>query len=63
MEIHKKTKTTAKLKGKQSSIGAVWDQFLSFATFPTPLIFRYRLPLRLGGAQNIDCFAEISDFM
>jgi hypothetical protein len=43
-----KSKTTAKLKGKQTSTAAVWDQFLSFATFPTPLLSRYRLPLMKG---------------
>jgi hypothetical protein len=42
---HMKSKTTAKLKGKQTSIAAVRDQFLSFATFPTTLLSRYRLPL------------------
>jgi hypothetical protein len=40
-----KSKTTAKLKGKKISIAAVRDQFLSFATFQTPLFSRYRLPL------------------
>jgi hypothetical protein len=41
-----KSKTTSKLKGKQTSIAAVRDQYLSFATFPNPLLSRYRLPLR-----------------
>ncbi len=41
-----KLKTTGKLKGKQTLIPKVRDQFLSFATFPTPLPSRYRLPLR-----------------
>jgi hypothetical protein len=40
-----KSKTTAELKGKQTSIVVVRDQNLSFATFPTLLISRYRLPL------------------
>jgi hypothetical protein len=38
---YKKSKTTAKLNGKKTSIAAVRDQFLSFATFPTPLLSRY----------------------
>ncbi len=41
-----KSKTTGKFKGKQTLIAAVRDQFLSFATFPTPLPPRYRLPLK-----------------
>ena len=40
-----KSKKTAKLKGKQTSIAAVRGHFLSFATFPTPILSRYRLPL------------------
>ncbi len=40
------SKTTAKFKGKQTSIVAVKDQFLAFATFPIPLLSRYRLPLK-----------------
>jgi hypothetical protein len=40
-----KSKTTAKLKGKLTLIAAVRDQFLSFATFLTLLLSRYRLPL------------------
>jgi hypothetical protein len=32
-----KSKTTGKFKGKQTLNAAVRDQFLSFATFPTPL--------------------------
>jgi hypothetical protein len=39
-----KSKTTAKLQGKQTSIAEVRDQLLSFATFLTPLLSRYRLP-------------------
>jgi hypothetical protein len=38
---------TGKLKGKQTSIAAVRDQFLSFATFLTHFLFRYRLPVPL----------------
>jgi hypothetical protein len=41
------SKITAKLKGIQTLIAVVRDQFLSFATFPIPLLSRYRLPLRL----------------
>jgi hypothetical protein len=40
-EIHK-IKETSKIKDKQTSIAAVRDQFLSFATFLTPLLSRYR---------------------
>jgi hypothetical protein len=36
----------AKLKEKRTSITTVRDQFLSFATFPTPLLSHYPLPLR-----------------
>ncbi len=40
-----KSKTIAKLKGKQTSIAAVRGHFLSYATFSTPILSRYRLPL------------------
>jgi hypothetical protein len=40
-----KQETTVKLKGQQTSIAVVRDQFLSFATFPTLLLSRYRLSL------------------
>ncbi len=53
-----KSKTTAKLKGKQSSVAAVRDQFLSFATFPTPLLSRYRRPLSLLAMHP---FAYVAD--
>jgi hypothetical protein len=36
----------AKLKEKRTSITTVRDQNLSFATFPTPLLFHYPLPLK-----------------
>jgi hypothetical protein len=42
----RKIKDDSKIKGKQTSIAAVKDQFLAFATFPTPLLSRYRLPLK-----------------
>jgi hypothetical protein len=40
-----KIKDDSKIKRQKTSIAAVRDQFLSFATFPTPLLSRYRLPL------------------
>ncbi len=36
----------AKLKDKRTSITTVRDQFQSFATFPTPLVSHWSLPLR-----------------
>ena len=42
-EIHK-SKTTAKLREKRTSIAAVRDILWTFGTFPTPLLSRYRLP-------------------
>ncbi len=41
-----KIKDDSKLKGKQTSNAAVRDQFQLFATFLTPILSRYRLPLR-----------------
>jgi hypothetical protein len=38
-------KTTATLKFKQSSIATVLNHLLIVARFPTPLLFRYPLPL------------------
>jgi hypothetical protein len=38
-------KTTGTLKFKQSSIATVLNHLLTVARFPTPLIFRYPLPL------------------
>jgi hypothetical protein len=37
--------TTAKLKGKQSSIATVRDLLRTFSTFSAPLCSYYRLPL------------------
>jgi hypothetical protein len=51
-EIYIEIKMTAKLKAKRTSIAAVRDQFLSFATFPTPLLSRYRLPLNRLDNKN-----------
>jgi hypothetical protein len=39
-----KTKTTAKLKGKQTLIATVRNLLQTFATFPTHLLSQYRLP-------------------
>jgi hypothetical protein len=41
--VEEEIKTTAKLTAKRTSIAAVRDQFLSFATFPTHVLSRYRL--------------------
>ncbi len=41
-----KYKMAAKYRDKRTSITTVRDQYLSYATFPTPLIFHYPLPLR-----------------
>ncbi len=40
-----KSKTTAKLTEKRTSIAAVRDTLWTYGTFPTPLLSRYRLPL------------------
>jgi hypothetical protein len=40
------SKTTAKFKDKQTSIAMVQDLLRTFATFPTPFLSRYRLPLK-----------------
>ncbi len=40
-----KSKTTAKLKGKQTSIAAVWAKLGQIDTFQTPLLSHCRLPL------------------
>ena len=39
-------KTTGSLKSKQTSITTVWYNILTVARLPTPLVFRYPLPLR-----------------
>jgi hypothetical protein len=41
-----KSKTTAKLKEKRTSIAAVRDILQMFDTFPNPLLSRCRLPLK-----------------
>ncbi len=41
-----KSRTTAKLTEKRTSIAAVRDILWMFGTFPTPFLSRYRLPLR-----------------
>ncbi len=40
-----KSKMAARYRDKHTSITTVRDQYLSYATFPTPLIFHYPLPL------------------
>jgi hypothetical protein len=52
-------KTTATLKFKQSSIATVLNHFLTVARFPTPLIFRYPLPLKASKFIPIRLFALI----
>ncbi len=42
-----KSKTTAKLTEKRTSIAAVRDILWTFVTFPTPLLSCYRLPLNV----------------
>jgi hypothetical protein len=37
----------ARYREKRTSITTVRDQYLSSATFPTPLIFHYPLPLKV----------------
>ncbi len=46
-------KTTAPLKSKQTSITTVWCPILSVDRLPTPLIFRYPLPLKAPSGQII----------
>ncbi len=41
-----KSKTTAKLTEKRTSIATVRDILWTFGTFPTPLLSRYRQPLK-----------------
>ncbi len=45
-----KSKTTAKLKEKRTSIAAVRDILRMFDTFPNPLLSRCRLPLNIFSA-------------
>ncbi len=48
-----KSKMAARNREKRTSITTVRDQYLSSATFPTPLIFHYPLPLRISFLQII----------
>ncbi len=48
-----KSKTTAKLREKRTSIAAVRDILWTFGTFPTPFLSRYRLPLKVGGGMPL----------
>jgi hypothetical protein len=52
-----KSKTTRKLKGKQTLIAAVRDHFLPFA--PSSLLSRYRLPLSVLGKKHSADFSGI----
>jgi hypothetical protein len=45
-----KSKTTGKLKGKQTLIAAVQDHFLSFATFPTTFFLKEK---KIGHPRKI----------
>ncbi len=47
-----KSKTTAKLTEKRTSIAAVRDILWTFGTFPDPLLSRYRLPLKVSKFQS-----------
>jgi hypothetical protein len=42
----------ARYREKRTSITTVRDQYLSSATFPTPLIFHYPLPLKYKSASH-----------
>ncbi len=42
-----KSKMAAKYRDKRASITTVRDQYQSYATFPTPLIFHYPLPFSI----------------
>jgi hypothetical protein len=44
-----KSKMAAKYRDKRTLITTVRDQCLSYATFPTPLIFHYPIPLKGQG--------------
>ncbi len=64
-----KSKMAARYREKRTSITTVWDQYLSSATFPNPLIFHYPLPLNVTNAvlsketHNCDSTADqVSDF-
>ena len=51
-----KSKTTAKLREKRTSIAAVRDKLRPFDTFLTPLLSHCRLPLNaLKSTQRGDC--------
>ncbi len=56
-----KSKTTAKLAEKRTSIAAVRDILWTFGTFPTSLLSRYRLPLRCF--FDVDTLKEIYNNM
>jgi hypothetical protein len=46
-----KSKTTAKLKEKKTSIASVRDPLRTFAIFSAPLLSYYRLPLKVKAAS------------
>jgi hypothetical protein len=48
-----KSKMAARYREKRTSITTVRDQYLSSATFPTPLNFHYPLPLESEEKKNI----------
>jgi hypothetical protein len=47
-----KSKMAAKYREKWTLITTVRDQCLSYATFPTPFIFHYPLPLKVDGSEK-----------
>ncbi len=47
-----KSKMAAKYRDNRTSITTVREQYLSYATFPTPLIFHYPLPLKVPKREN-----------
>jgi hypothetical protein len=54
-----KSKMAARHREKQISITTVRDQYLSSATFLTPLIFHYPLPLKDDCDKNRNIFSPI----
>ncbi len=53
-------KTTATLKSKQTSIATVRNHLRTLASFPTPLIFHWSLPLRMQKLNFLKIFFLIT---
>jgi hypothetical protein len=47
-----KEKTTTTLKSKQTSIATVQYHLRTLASFPTPLVFHWSLPLKVVGNEK-----------